>query len=253
MNKKFKLALILFILGFIGILALLSEFLTNLTTNMEESNRALSDLPSQWITILMYVAFPIISLLVAVTVGTLLYEKVNFKLPVLERIVDKNQKMNTSGILPYGIIGGIIMGVLLIITLVVFNPLLPPEFLAFRGNVKTNIVSRLFYGGFTSEIINRFGIMTFLVWVMHKITGKLTPSIYWIAIIIMILIFGLTNLIPGIHATPSTALISYNIILSVVGITIYGWLYWKKGLETAIIAHLLATVIITMGGYLFNI
>ncbi len=224
MNKKFKLALILFILGFVGIF-----------------------------TILMYVAFPIISLLVAVTVGTLLYEKVNFKLPVLERIVDKNHKMNTSGILPYGIIGGIIMGVLLIITLVVFNPLLPPEFLAFRGNVKANIVSRLFYGGFTSEIINRFGIMTFLVWVMQKITGKLTPSIYWIAIIIMILIFGLTNLIPGMHATPSTALISYNIILSVVGITIYGWLYWKKGLETAIIAHLLATVIITMGGYLFNI
>ena len=251
MSKKFKLALILFILGFIGVLSTLALR----PMLLEESKSMWSDLPLLWNSKLRYLIFPTINLIVAITVGTLLYDKVNFKLPLLEGLIDKNRKIETSGILLYGIIGGIIAGVLLSIILPLFAPILPHDFFSLKGNIKINILTSLLNGGITTEIINRFGIMTFFVWVIYKILGKLTPSVYWIAIITMILFFGLINLFPvisSIHGTSRVALISYNLLLSAIGVTVYGWLYWKKGLETAMIAHLLASIIITIGGSVFN-
>lgn len=113
MSKKFKLALILFILGFIGVLSTLALR----PMLLEESKSMWSDLPLLWNSKLRYLIFPTINLIVAITVGTLLYDKVNFKLPLLEGLIDKNKKIETSGILLYGIIGGIIAGVLLSIIL----------------------------------------------------------------------------------------------------------------------------------------
>jgi membrane protease YdiL (CAAX protease family) len=45
---------------------------------------------------------------------------------------------------------------------------------------------------------------------------------------------------------PSTGLLSFILIGNTIGGIIFGWLYWKKGLESAFLAHIFAHVIIVM-------
>ena len=161
-----------------------------------------------------------------------------------------NKKIDTSGILPYGIIGGIIVGVLFTITFLVFNPLLPAESIPAIGKLRATNIIGLLNEGVTWEIINRFGIMTLLVWVIYKISGKLNPAVYWSAIILMFLLFGLISFLSVSEYTPAIAII-FHYIIRAIGVFIYGWLYWKKGLETAIVANIFAYITMMIGDMLF--
>jgi membrane protease YdiL (CAAX protease family) len=47
---------------------------------------------------------------------------------------------------------------------------------------------------------------------------------------------------------PSAGVVLYHLSVSAISVTVAGWLYWKKGLETAIIAHILANIILMIAG-----
>ena len=248
MNKKLKLAILLFLLGFVGILITLTHYPTpGGSLNISTKVNMLLQLYSS------YTISAIIHLLLAVTVGTLLYDKVSFKLPILEGLIDRNKKIETKGILPYGIVGGIIVGILVTLIVIAFHPILPNEPIFLSVDPKAYLPGALLNEGITWEIISRFGYLTFFVWLISKISGKLTPTVYWTAILISGIFFGLAALLPNyfMHGMPTTAKLSYSMIHSIVYATTFGWLYWKKGLETAMIAHIMAFLIITIGRYLF--
>ena len=232
MNKKLKLALLLFLLGFIGILSAWSLY------------------PS-----LTFLAVPIMNLLVAVAVGTTLYDKLNFKLPIFEGLIDRDKRIDTSGILPFGAIGGIISGVLITLIILAFTPILPLEIATAQAGLKTNLVTRLLSAGITLEILQRFGLLTFITWLVFRGTGKLSPKVYWIAIVISVLLLGSINIIPStiILGKPMASVLLYKMLLSAVSVTILGWLYWKKGLESAMIAHIFAIITMWLGENLFHI
>ncbi len=219
MNKKLKLALLLFILGLIGILISITLYPTPAFTKI-------------WI--LSFIITGTIHLLIAVTVGTLLYDKVNFKLPILEGLIDRNKKIETKGILPYGIVGGILVGVLIMLINIAFRPILSNDPVFLIMDVKSYLPGTLLNEGVTWEIISRFGYLTLFVWLISKISGKLTPTVYWTAILISGIIFGLVsiNITINTQGMPTTAKLSYSMIQSIVYATGFGWLYWKKGLET---------------------
>jgi len=43
---------------------------------------------------------------------------------------------------------------------------------------------------------------------------------------------------------PSIGLLSYIIIGNTIGGIVFGWLYWKKGLESAFIAHIFTHIVL---------
>lgn len=99
-----------------------------------------------------------------------------------------------------------------------------------------------FYGGFNEEIVMRFALMTLLVWVSWKIKStpenKPTKVGVWISIITASVVFGLMHLpMSGkmIIITP-LAIVRAITLNSLIGVPC-GWLYWRKGLEAAILAH----------------
>ena len=106
-----------------------------------------------------------------------------------------------------------------------------------------------FYGGINEEVLNRLFLMSLLLWLFSKIKktkeGKPTIFTTWLAIIIAAIIFGLLHI-------PSTAVfiiitpfvIARAVILNGIGGVIFGWLYWKKGLESAMISHFIADIIL---------
>jgi membrane protease YdiL (CAAX protease family) len=94
--------------------------------------------------------------------------------------------------------------------------------------------------------------MTFLVWLTSKIRkigkkedGTPTNTGIWIAIIISSVIFGLGHLgITDAMTTITPALVIRAVLLNSAGSVIFSLLYWKRGLESAMIAHASADVVL---------
>ena len=246
MKLRLKLGLILFVLGFLGVLSLLTA-----TIPLSEQ---IAQMPAFMANILTLLS-PTILLLVSVVVGTILYDKVNFTVPVISSLLKKeNAKIIFLQKLKYGIPLGLLAGIVIVLAAWVFNLIIPHEFEALGSQTQITLLVRFGYGGITEELLLRFGVMTFLVWLMFKLIKKLNNPIYWIGIAISTLLFALGHF-PVVFVAvpvPSFTLLTYILIGNSVGGLVFGWLYWKKGLEAAIIAHIFAHAAMILGGLLIN-
>jgi membrane protease YdiL (CAAX protease family) len=194
---------------------------------------------------LLMLVNPSIFLVVFILMGLFVYDKVELRLPIIERLVGiQQEEINYSDILKAGVFGGPIAGALLSLISYLFIPFLPQEFIDFGEQFNPGPTVRFLYGGITEEILMRFGLMSILVWLVFIIRGKLKSSAYWIGIVVAAVLFGVGHLPIAYQAIdqPTSELIAYVIIGNTVGGIIFGWLYWKKGLECAMIAHIFAHV-----------
>lgn len=108
-----------------------------------------------------------------------------------------------------------------------------------------SIPMRLFYGGITEEILLRWGLMApiaFAIWwgrnKVSEPTSTPSATTMWVAIVVSAVAFGVGHL-PALAATIelTTAWIVRTVLLNaIVGIAL-GWLFWRRSLETAMIAH----------------
>ena len=100
------------------------------------------------------------------------------------------------------------------------------------------LLSRLLYGGVTEEIIARWGLMSVLVWLSLRLLphGDL-PFVIGIAGAALIFAAGHLPLLFALVSTPSIWLVAAVLLGNMlVGIG-FGWLYWRYGLEAAMVAH----------------
>lgn len=245
MHPKLKLALFVFLIGFVGVLSTL----TMEVPLPEVVQKAVAEVFSPWQFKLLMLINPTVFLVIGVVMGILLHDKVRFQLPLFEGLVYKDKKADLSGLPPYGIIGGLIAGVAIVAASTAFAPFLSEEFLELGRKFKPTLAARFLYGGLTEEILVRFGMMTLLVWLLFKVSGKLNALVYGIGIAVSALVFGLGHLPMVLSLVPeaSTTLILYIILGNALGGIVFGWLYWKKGLETAMIAHMVAHIVLLIG------
>lgn len=67
----------------------------------------------------------------------------------------------------------------------------------------------------------------------------------WTAIVISTVLFGLGHLPVTAALTVITPLVvARAIVLNGIGGLVFGWLYWKKGLEYSIVAHFAADIVL---------
>ena len=246
MKLKWKLFIILLVASILGVLAVLPYSLT-LQGGLPQN------LPVPfYVIVLSSVIQNAILFAVAIYIGLTLYKKVGLGIPILEGWLEgKKVKDYLISILPISIGLGIVAGILIIGSQYIFSilgvvihapasQLTPP---AWQGLLAS------FYGGINEEILLRLFVMTLLVWIFFKIkktdAGKPTKTGFWLAIILAAILFGAGHL-PTISAitTLTLPIVAYVIILNSIGGIIFGWLYWKKGLESAMIAHFSADIIL---------
>lgn len=98
------------------------------------------------------------------------------------------------------------------------------------------------------EILCRLGFMTFLVWLLTTITHRREPvaAFMWFGIVLSALGFASLHLPQAIrfHGHPTMPL--FVLVFGGNGIPgfLFGWLFWKKGIVAAMIAHFTADILI---------
>lgn len=238
-----KKGVVLFIFGLIGVLSILTMEIPLPAEAEAMLNENFSPVQVK----LLLLINPAFLLLGAVIIGTLFHQKVGLRVPILENAIAKNgHQTDVISLIKYGVIGGIIGGILVLIIGYIFNPILPAEFKELGEKLKPSLAARFLYGGITEEILVRYGIMTFLIWILSKIFKEKPPFIYWLGILIAAIIFALGHFPIAYQAVgnPSTLLLIFILIGNSIGGIIFGWLYWKRGLESAIVGHIFLHIIL---------
>lgn len=258
MSFRTRLFLILWVAGLAGILSFLLVDLSALLAFLPATSGAKMPFPLPVLKLLSIIQSTIL-LSVAVFVGVALASRVGLLAPATEAAVRGGSfgAALKPQIVP-GLVGGLLGGIAIILSWVLWKPFLPPEFVtrAEQLNRFLPFLTRLLYGGITEELLLRWGVMTLLVWaawrLLQKGQGKPRDSYFVGAILLSSVIFGLGHL-PIASMLASKITVSSIFYVTVANSTfglIAGYLYWKKGLESAIIAHMLAHVVIVTAIYL---
>jgi hypothetical protein len=171
-------------------------------------------------------------------------------LPILQSILEgKNQAKELKLILIPSVGLGVLAGVLIILLSIPFDRLIPAFQNASASIPAWKALLASFYGGIAEEVLLRFFLVSLFVWITFII--KKTEEGYpqnrgiWVSIVLAAIIFGLGHLPATSQITPLTGLVVIRaIILNGTGGIIFGWLYWKKGLESAMIAHFSADIVL---------
>ena len=201
---------------------------------------------------------PAVLLAVAVLVGVALASKVGLSSPVAEAAASGGDWVSAfkPQIIP-GIVGGLAGGISLVLIAAVLKPFLSPEVLARLGEYGKvlPLPTRLLYGGIIEELLLRWGVMTLLVWaawrLFQKGRGQPKPAYFVGAILVSTLMFAIGHLPVAflLFPEPTLALIVFALVGNSAFGLIAGYLYWKKGLESAMIAHALTHVVMFTASY----
>ncbi len=211
------------VLGIVGVLSLLQFFKNNILS------KAVLKYSTSTILILMFLQSVVLVFIFA-AIGTTLAKRIGFRTIIDEILSTKNSFWKTLrsqffyGV-PIGIFGAIIAY------------LIAPDFIAYLNSVPQ--VSRIF-GSIYEEIVIRWGIMTLIVWVLWQIgqkgIGLPKSSLIWTGIILSQILFACGHV-------PILIILKFaNPLWTITTIFIvtlpWGWLYWKRGMESAIFAHM---------------
>lgn len=251
MRFETRLFLILWSAGLAGVLSFLLVDLSALVTLLPVPAGA--ELPQITPAIkLLSLIQPAILLSLAVLAGVALAHRVGLSSAAAEAAASGGPVWPAfkPQIVP-GIIGGLSGGGAIVAATLLAKPFLSAETVA-RIAAFGRLVpppTRLLYGGITEELLVRWGLMTLLVWaawrLLQRREGGPKPAYVVGAIVISSLAFGLGHLPVAYMILPeaTVALTLYVIVANSVFGLIAGYLYWKRGLESAMIAHMLAHVV----------
>ncbi|MDE3090261.1 MAG: CPBP family intramembrane metalloprotease [Chloroflexota bacterium] len=106
-----------------------------------------------------------------------------------------------------------------------------------------------FYGGIDEEVLMRLLLLSLLAWlgkfVSHTAKGRPTLVVLWVANILVAVIFGLGHLPATALLLPLTPLVIVRaIVLNGLAGLAFGYLYWKHGIESAMLSHFSADIVL---------
>lgn len=196
---------------------------------------------------------------VLIAAGLFFAGRIGLGAPILEaRARGESVADKIRAILPVSIIVGVVASALIIgLEILIFQPALMKELgdsanalnlqnaqpAAWKGFLAS------FYGGIVEEVLLRLFLMSLLAWlgkfISHTADGLPASGILWVANILAAIIFGLGHLPATATIIPLTPLvITRAIVLNGLAGVAFGWLYWKRGLEAAMISHFSADIVL---------
>jgi membrane protease YdiL (CAAX protease family) len=240
---RLRLGLALWLAGMLGAVLVTTTVLPRLLAEVE--------LPAPlWVIAIASLAQSGTLLALAVWAGVALAPAVGFRAPAFEAAASGRPigPALRPQLFP-GVAAGLFGGALLFTAL----RFAPAALTAAQEQLDISLAARVLYGGVTEELLLRWGIMTALVWVAWRVLQRRQGAVHagyvWLAILVSALVFAAG------HLPAAAALIGgldANIVRFVIGVNaafglLFGYLFWRYGLESAILAHALTHVVSEVG------
>ena len=185
----------------------------------------------------LIVVQPFMLLVAGVGAGVALGERVGLRSWVTARLRgDLAPVMHVSSLALAALLG-FGTGAVVVVLDRVFAPWIGLPSVASFPDIGTAIIA-ISYGGITEELTLRYGVMTFLVWIGAKVWTTRPPGLYFGVVFLSAILFGAGHLPAMSVLTPLTPIV----VLRTVGLNAllglaFGWLFWRRGLEHAMVAH----------------
>ena len=230
---RFRLGLLLWLAGMLGVVIMTVTVLPQLLRG--------EALPAPlWMISLAGLAQSAVLLALAVWTGVGLAPKVGLRTPAFEAAITARRVAPVIVLqLKPGLIAGVLAGMLLFFV----NRYALGALAEVQGRFNPPLLARVLYGGITEELLLRWGLMTAMVWLawrfLQRRMGAPRTVYIWLAIVASALLFGAGHL-------PAAALLIGELtgetVLFVIGANtafgvLFGYLFWRYGLEAAMIAH----------------
>jgi membrane protease YdiL (CAAX protease family) len=257
MNRRFSWRLfgVLLAAGMLGVLSILPLLFTMPMPVLEQI-----DVTPASITIILLASMlqNAIILTLCIGLGLLFASKVGLGVPVLESwLAGEDFKNRLRVILRPSILTGAGVGVICLLALLALLARLPQMPLA--AEVQVAIWRRLlacFYGGIVEELLMRLFLLSFLAWALSRVWRSrertLGAGAFWTANITASIIFGLAHLPSASLMMPITPMVvSVVVLLNGIAGVAFGYLYWKHGLESAMLAHFTTDIVLHVIGPAF--
>ena len=182
--------------------------------------------------------------------GLFLSKRAGMGAPILQGFLEgENQTKKLKSVLTPSVIWGLAAGIIIILLSIPFNKLIPELGAAEISIPAWKALLASFYGGIAEEVLLRLFMVSLIVWITFIIKknkdGRPTVFGIWLAIVLAAVIFGLGHLPATSQITELTGLVIIRaVVLNGAGGIIFGWLYCKNGLESAMIAHFCADIVL---------
>jgi membrane protease YdiL (CAAX protease family) len=187
---------------------------------------------------------------IAIFFGLYLAKRVGLGLPVLEGAFEGRKTGGyLKSIVPLSLGMGVLAGIVVIFLSLIFWHISLTLLHVEMSVPAWKALLACFYGAIAEEILCRLFLMTLFVWICTKIRktpqGKPTITGIWVSIVLSSVLFGLGHLpITGDLIGLSPIVVVRAVLLSgVVGI-IFGRLYQKYGLESAMLSHFSCDIVL---------
>ena len=195
-----------------------------------------------------------ILLAIAVGVGLAAARSVGLRAPFVEAWLyggDARDALRALQ-LPLAVAFGIASSLVVVgLELALFRPLIPELASLSRAATPERWQGLLasFYGAIDEELLTRLFLVSGFAWLLSRVLRRSTAL--WVAIAVSAVLFGLGHLPAAAALLPFTpALLMREVILNGIPGAVFGWLYWRRGLEAAMVAHFSADLVlhVVIGG-----
>lgn len=239
-----KIFWVLLLASILGVAALL-PYLLSLFQNFLSTHPPPMPLP---VLVVVQIMQSAILFAAFISLGLVLAPKAGVEMPVLRAWLYGGASAPKNWAGPPAIAGAAVAAILLLVFYTLFLPRIPewPVGVEAAMPIWKRLLSCL-YGGINEEIVARLFMLTVLLWLFRKIARQQSPQaspiIFWIANLIVAGLFALGH-VPAakifLQLTPLVivALFTLNGCASLL----FGYLYWKRGLEAAMLAHFSADI-----------
>jgi membrane protease YdiL (CAAX protease family) len=208
---------------------------------------------SLWLLIAIQLAENLLLFALATALGLWLGGKVGLGAPMLRAWLsgDREAPRAFRTALPLAVLLGTAAAIAIIaLDIFVFSPLMPTSVQTSSGMQAPAAWQGLLaslYGGINEELMLRLGLMTLLVWIGAKLTRTNQPGavVAWTANLLAAILFGLGHLPATAALVPLSAFwVIRAVVLNGLAGVAFGWLYWRKGILLAMVAHFSADIVL---------
>ncbi|MCW0980666.1 CPBP family intramembrane metalloprotease [Agrobacterium sp. BT-220-3] len=189
---------------------------------------------------------PAILTIAAVAIGQALAGRVGLGTPLIDALVQGGslRAVLRRQALP-ALSAGLAVGLLMIAySTVILSAVTDATTKAIMTAFPVPLATRILYGGITEELLTRWGLMSFFAWALWRMAGRgqLRPAMLWAAILVAAALFatGHLPLLFAITTDPQPSLIVAILIANFIPGVLFGWLFWRRGLEAAMLSHAFA-------------